>query len=92
MSEYIEIETEPSADPDQLRIVTNLTLAEAEVEEYDGPQAMEEGSALAQSLSFVEGIRHLRIEDRELVVSRDPAVPWHLIVSDISAAIRDFFL
>lgn len=92
MSEYIEIETEPTADPDQLRIVTNLTLAEAETEEYHIPQAMEEGSPLAQSLSFVEGVRRLRIEGQELLVSRDPDVPWHLIVADISAAIRDFFL
>jgi hypothetical protein len=53
---------------------------------------MEEGSPLAQALSPIEGLAFLRIEDQDLVVRRDLLVDWHLIVSEINAALKDFFL
>lgn len=92
MSEYIEIETEMSEDGSSMYFYTNLTLTEADVEEYDSTEAMEEGSPVAQALAVINGIAHLRIEASELVVTRQPEVPWHVIVADVSAALKDFFL
>lgn len=92
MSEYIEIDTESTDDPDEMRFYTNVMLADAGEEVYDSVEEMEEGSPVAQTLSFVEGIRRLRMDGGEMLVTRDPDTPWHIIVADVSAAIRDFFL
>lgn len=92
MSEYIEIETETSDDPDVMLFQTNLRLIDRETEEYESPAAMEEGSALAQALAQVEGVARLRIEENELTVTRIPWASWHLVIAEINAALRDFFL
>jgi hypothetical protein len=92
MSEYIEIETEPGGDPGEMVFNTNLQLAPEEAERYDSPAEMDEGSPLAQALTPIDGITALRIEGRKMTVSRDLAVPWHVIVAEISAALKDFFL
>ncbi|MDX1688722.1 MAG: hypothetical protein R3248_12120 [Candidatus Promineifilaceae bacterium] len=92
MSEYIEIEAEMSDDPAVIIFYTNLTLAEEGVEEYDSVEAMEEGSPVAQALAYVEGICHLRLDDREMTVTRDLEAPQHIIVAEVSAALKDFFL
>jgi hypothetical protein len=92
MSEYIEIETETTEDPDRLLLVTNLSLSGEEDEVYSSVAAMEEGTPLAQALAYIAGIRHVQISGSELVVTRDPDMPWHVLVADLSAAIKDFFL
>jgi hypothetical protein len=40
----------------------------------------------------VSGIVALRIDDSDLIVRRRPDVPWHAIVADVSAALKEFFL
>jgi hypothetical protein len=92
MSEYVQIEGQISEDGTRLSISTNLTLSEEGDETYASLEAMEEGSALAQALSVVEGIVWMRIEEDELTIVRNPGVPWHTIEADVSAVLKDFFL
>lgn len=92
MSEYIEIETELSDDGQRMHLYTNLTLTDQEQETYGSPEAMEEGSPLAQALSIIPGITHLTMEGRNIILTKDPDADWYAIVADISAAIKDFFL
>jgi len=92
MSEYIEIETEMSDDGLQMFFFTNLNLAEADSEYYQSKAEMEEGSAVAQALAVVAGIMELFIDGRDLTVTREPEIEWHVIVADVSAALKDFFL
>ncbi len=92
MSEYIEIETELSDDGSTLTVYTNLRLNEGESEQYHSSEQLEEGSPVAQALAVIEGIHFLQIEGSDLTVQRNPDVPWHIIISDISAALKDFFL
>jgi hypothetical protein len=92
MSEYIEIETELSDDGEEMLFYTNLTLTEGEAEQYDSPTAMEEGSPVAQALAVIEGIARLEIDGSEMAVIREQNAPWHVIVADVSAALKDFFL
>ncbi len=92
MSEYIEIETEISDDGRTMYIYTNLALAEGSSESYHSTTAMEEGSPVAQALAVVEGVAELMINDRNLTITRQPEADWHVIVADISAALKDFFL
>ncbi len=92
MSEYIEIETELSDDGEQMDIDTNLVLSEDGVEVYETAVSLEEGSPVAQALAGIEGIAQLQIEGSSMVVTREPNAPWHTIVADISAALKDFFL
>jgi hypothetical protein len=92
MSEYIEIESELTDDPAVMRFYTNLRLAEGKTETYHSPDEMEEGSAVAQALSFIEGIERLTIEKHHMAVTRDPDVPWHIIVAEVTAVLKDFFL
>lgn len=92
MSEYIEIETELGDNSNTLNVYTNLRLNEGEIEQYHSTQALEEGSPVAQTLSIIEGISFLQIQGGELIVRRKPDAAWHVIISDISAALKDFFL
>ncbi len=92
MSEYIEIEAEANDDGKRIFVYTNLRLAEGNVEIYSSRQSLEEGSPVAQSLALIDGIARLRIEDSDLIITREPDVEWHIIVEDVSAALKDFFL
>lgn len=94
MSEYIEIDAEATDDPHIMEFYTNLNLTGVDqtVEHYESRADMEEGSPLAQTLAFVEGIRQLRLAGQTITVTRDPDVDWHIIVADVNAAVRDFFL
>jgi len=92
MSEYIEIETELSDDGDIITFYTNLKLSVESSESYDSVEAMEEGSAVAQALSEIDGILQLQIIGKEMMITRDHQVPYHAIVADVSNALKDFFL
>jgi len=92
MSEYIEIEIETTNDPAVMLFYTNMRLAEEGVELYDSLEDMEEGSAVAQALASIEGIVKIKIGDHTLTVTSDLSVPWHILVGEISAAMKDFFL
>ena len=92
MSEYIEIETEASDDGKRIIVYTNLRLAEGDIEDYNSRESLEEGSPVAQSLALIDGIARLRIEDSDLIITREPGVEWHTIVKNVSAALKDFFL
>lgn len=92
MSEYIDIETELSDDEATLSVYTNLRLNEGEAEQYHSTEELEEGTAVAQALAVIEGISFLQIEGSVLTVQREPDAPWYVIISDISAALKDFFL
>lgn len=92
MSEYIEIETELSDDGQSMTFYTNLKLADQGIEEYHSTAEMEVGSPVAQALAVIQDIDYLRIEDSEMTIHCPPGAPWHAIVADISAALKDFFL
>lgn len=92
MSEYIEIETELSDEGSTFTVYTNLRLNDGEAEQYHSREELEEGSPLAQALAVIEGIRFLQIKGSDMIVRHDPDTPWHLITSDISAVLKDFFL
>ncbi|MCA9917183.1 MAG: NifU N-terminal domain-containing protein [Anaerolineales bacterium] len=92
MSEYIELETDISDDDSLLTVYTNLRLNDGETEAYHSRDELEEGSPVAQALAVIEGIIYLQIEGSDLTVRREPDTPWHIIISDISAALKDFFL
>jgi hypothetical protein len=92
MSEYIEIETELSDDNSTLNVYTNLRLNEGELEQYHSAAELEEGSPVAQMFAIIEGISTLQIQGGEIIVHREPDAAWHIIISDISAALKDFFL
>ncbi|MCB8985733.1 MAG: NifU N-terminal domain-containing protein [Ardenticatenaceae bacterium] len=92
MSEYIEIETEFGDDGRSLFVTTNLSLTDGSVETYESLAEMEEGSPLAQALSMIEGIARLTINGRSLTLIREPDTPWHHLVADLSAVLKDFFL
>jgi hypothetical protein len=92
MSEYIEISSELTGDPDVIVLHTNLALTTKGTELYRSSQEMAEGSAVAQVLAYVDGIRELEISDNMATIRRDPEVPWHQIVADVTSALKEFFL
>lgn len=93
MSEYFTIQTEATDDPDVLEIITSETLTEKDEEFYPDAQSGEVGSPIAQMLFVaVDGIRALRIIEDTLIVTRDPDLPWEILVDEIRDALRDFFL
>lgn len=75
-----------------LILSTNVRLSEGIAEVYESPAALEEGSPLAQALAYVPGILRLQLQDHEMTVWHNPDVAQHVVIADISAAIRDFFL
>jgi hypothetical protein len=93
MTEYIEIEPEPTDDPEVIRITTNLDLtAGGPPEAYSSPAQGEAGSPLAQAIFAVPGVVELRLEGREGLIRRAPDVEWHNVIEDVTDALRDFFL
>ncbi len=92
MSEYIEIESELSDDGRTIYIVTNLPLADDSPEQYDSAAALAEGSPVAQTLAVIEGMTGVSIDAGDITISREPDADWHVIVADVSAALKDFFL
>ncbi len=93
MSEYIEVQPENTEDPNKMIIKTNLVLTEyLHVEDYPTVEAMEEGSALAQMIAPIDGVRKLQIERKDLSIWREEDVPWHLILSEVNVALKEFFL
>jgi len=92
MSEYVEIRTELSDNSNVIHMFTNLRLTVEGPEEYDSAEAMEEGTPIAQALSVVQDVLRLRLDGTELAITRAPGAPWHMIVADVSAVLRDFFL
>ena len=95
MSEYMEIEAEVDEDdPQQIHFYTNLPLSPAgsPVQRYQSYEALEEGSAVAQALTMVDGICALMINGSEMTVVRAMETPEHGLIADISAVIKEFFL
>jgi hypothetical protein len=92
MSEYIEITAESGEEPGMLHFSTNVRLSEGPAERYDWRADLEEGSPLAQALAHIPGIRRLHLQGGEMVVWHEPELPQHVLIADISAAVRDFFL
>ena len=92
MSEYLKIEAESTEDPDVMVFHTNFRLTEEEFELYHSTQEMEEGSAVAQVLATIEGIKHLRLEESALEITKNHDFPWHPIAADINSALKEFFL
>ncbi len=92
MSEYMEIETELSDDEMVMNVYTNLKLAEGDPEHYDSLTAMEEGSPVAQALAMITGITAVTIEGSDMLIRKETDTDWHIIVADVSAALKDFFL
>ncbi|MCZ7671261.1 MAG: NifU N-terminal domain-containing protein [Chloroflexi bacterium] len=92
MSEYIEIQTEIEDDDLTMAMQTNLRLTDGGRETYHSPEEMEEGSPVAQALAVIVGIDQLTLDGQNMIIVRDADAPWHSIIGDISAALKDFFL
>lgn len=93
MSEYIEIEAELGDDGQSILFETNLPLtAEAAEERYDRSSPLAEGSPLAQALAGIPGVHSVLIAGSDLTVTYEPDADWHVIIADINAALKDFFL
>jgi hypothetical protein len=92
MSEYIEIEIEIN-DDGTILIQTNLSLTAGEdAEQYESALELEMGSPVAQSLAGVEGITSLRMDGSEMALTCRPDADQHVIIADVSAALKEFFL
>lgn len=92
MSEYLKIEALLTDDPEVMVFQTNLPLTEGPAEFYHSLEEMEEGSAVAQALATIEGIKDVNIEENNLTVNKEVSIPWHIVVADITAALKEFFL
>lgn len=94
MPEYIRIT--PEYDPDDANVVylvTNLNLAyEGEEEYYEDASLGEIGSPLAQLMFLIDGVKALTITTDTLIITRNPEVDWHVLIDEISTAIKDFYL
>ncbi len=92
MSEYFAFEVEPTEHPNCLFLGSNLSLASNGREEYSSRDEGGLGSPLAQTLFSIPGLVALSIEDRRLILWREPDVEWYALVNDVTSAIKDFFL
>jgi len=92
LSEYIEIEIEIDEAARLVYINTNLVLAASGEERYFSIETMEQGTALAQFLSQIEGIQTLMISGHRLTASHNPSIPSYIVASEMSDALKDFFL
>ncbi len=93
LSEYFMVETETTENPDVLLIIASETLTDGEIETYANTSEGDEGSPIAQMLFHgVMGIEALIIQNDTLTITRNPDVPWEMIIDETRDALRDFFL
>ncbi len=93
MSEYIEIEAELGDDGQSIMFETNLPLTSEAVEEHYNDEApLAQGSPLAQSLAGIPGVLSVTIANSDLTVVYGQDADWHVIIADVTAALKDFFL
>ena len=92
MSEYIQIQVEPTDHPDRMLLSTNVSLALEGREEYHSHADGDQGSALAQTLFAIPGLAGVIMDGTDLILTREPGVEWHDLIEDVSDALRDFFL
>ena len=93
MSEYIEVDYELTADPNEVEIYTNLNLTpNGGREVYRSLAEGDEGTPLAQALFSIPGIEALTLNGDEMVVRREPDIAWHDLIEDIRDVLIDFFL
>ncbi len=92
MSEYIEIEAEVG-DDGLIVFETNLPLAAVgQDERYASAAALDEGSPVAQALSVIPGIAALTISGGQMILTAAAEADWHVLVADVTAALKEFFL
>ncbi|MBN2469217.1 MAG: NifU N-terminal domain-containing protein [Anaerolineae bacterium] len=92
MSEYISIEAEPTEQPNTVLIRTNLTLAPDGIEIYPDLASGEEGSPLAQTIFAIEGVLALTLDGSEMLIHHTDDLQLFVLVDEIDAALKDFFL
>ena len=92
MSEYIKIETDLSDDGQVLFFHTNLPLTDGSVESYISIEAMEEGSPIAQALAAGAGLSKINIQGSEMRITKTLDVEWYVVVEEVTAILKDFFL
>jgi hypothetical protein len=92
MSEYITVSAQSGDDPDLVQLITNLNLVPDGPESYASRDEGDSGSPLAQALFGIDGLAALDIDGGTLIVRRDPDVEWHMLIDEITAALKDFFL
>lgn len=93
MTEYIKVDVEyDDEDPQAARLVTNLDLAPEGPESYRNREAGEHGSALAQFLFEITGLAGLEIVGGTLTVHREQDAEWHVLIDEITRALKEFFL
>ncbi len=92
MSEYMDIEAE-WGDDGELLFHTNLRLTtDGREERYASVAEMEVGSPVAQALSAVEGLATLWMRGGEIAATTQPDADWHVVIADVTAALKEFFL
>jgi hypothetical protein len=92
MSEHIEIESEIN-DDGTIFIQTNLPLTVGNaMEQYESSKELDMGSPVAQALAGIEEIATLCMIGGEIVITCRPDADRHVIVADVSAALKEFFL
>ncbi len=92
MSEYISIEAEPTEELNTVLIHTNLTLAPDGIEVYPDLASGEIGSPLAQTIFAIEGILALTIDGSDMLIQHTDDLELFVLVDEIDAALKDFFL
>lgn len=92
MSEYISIDVEYGDDPNLIRLTTNLHLAPEGREAYRDRESGDRGSPLAQTLFSVDGLAALEIDANTLHIHRESGIEWHILIDEITEALKDFFL
>jgi hypothetical protein len=93
VSEYIDIQPEPTDDSEVVCLITNLSFTpEDGWEEYASPEQGQEGSPLAQALFAVPGLAALTLDGSNIFITRAEDIEWHNLIEDVSDVLRDFFL
>ncbi|GAB4575118.1 MAG: hypothetical protein Kow0077_25070 [Anaerolineae bacterium] len=92
MSEYITLDVEDTEDPQTVVIKTNLLLAPDGPEHYDDRVSGEHGSPLAQTIFAIAGVQALTLEENDMIITFSPETELFVLVDELDAALKDFFL
>ena len=84
----LEVRVQRTPNPNSMLFHVNRVLTQSKTGETFSSLETAETSPLARELFRVPGVRSVFFLPGSVTVSRDPAVPWDDILSDLEEAIR----
>lgn len=86
------IQTEETPNPSTLKFIPGKPVSPEQIVEFTTPEDAERQSPLADALFRLSGVTGIFLGHDFVSVTKDPAVEWTFLKTDVLAALMDFYM